>query len=168
MACCYSVPHALVGTTVDLRVTETLVKCFQANQRVACHALSSRRGYHTTTHEYMPASHRAHLQWTPQKLIDWGLRIPAGVNADRGESIGRALRCPAVDRLLARAVGFQQLAHDHGQRNFGGYGLSRCLGNTDSVLSSNAGRVNTLKSSTAWDALARHSSHSCRPCRQST
>ena len=23
----------------------------------------------------MPASHRAHLEWTPQKLIDWGLRI---------------------------------------------------------------------------------------------
>jgi transposase len=23
----------------------------------------------------MPASHRAHLEWTPQKLIDWGKRI---------------------------------------------------------------------------------------------
>ena len=148
MACCYSVPHALVGTTVDLRVTETLVKCFQANQRVACHALSSRRGYHTTTHEYMPASHRAHLQWTPQKLIDCAAQPLTAFWHEPSASSNRRMNMDSA--------------------TVGGYSLSRCLGNTDSVLSSNAGRVNTLKSSTAWDALARHSSHSCRPCRQST
>jgi hypothetical protein len=71
----YSVPHALVRNTVELRVTATLVECFSSNQRVACHALSHLRGKHTTTPEHMPASHRAHLEWTPQKLIDWGLRI---------------------------------------------------------------------------------------------
>ena len=71
----YSVPHALVRTSVELRVTATLVECFSSNQRVACHALSPLRGKHTTTAEHMPASHRAHLEWTPQKLIDWGSRI---------------------------------------------------------------------------------------------
>jgi transposase len=71
----YSVPHRLVGTTVELRVTQSLVEVFQANQRVACHALSHKRGAHTTTPEHMPASHRAHLEWTPQKLIDWGRRV---------------------------------------------------------------------------------------------
>jgi len=71
----YSVPHALVRTTVELRVTAALVECFSSNQRVACHPLSLLRGKHTTTPEHMPASHRAHLEWTPQKLIDWGLRI---------------------------------------------------------------------------------------------
>ena len=71
----YSVPHRLVGTTVELRVTDTLVEAFAANQRVACHALSHQRGGHTTLAEHMPASHRAHLEWTPAKLIDWGRRI---------------------------------------------------------------------------------------------
>jgi len=71
----YSVPHALVRTTVELRVTASLVECFASNQRVACHALSHQRGKHTTIADHMPASHRAHLEWTPQKLIDWGLRI---------------------------------------------------------------------------------------------
>jgi transposase len=71
----YSVPHALVRMSVELRVTDNLVECFQANQRVACHALSHKRGHHTTNAEHTPTSHRAHLQWTPQKLIDWGLRI---------------------------------------------------------------------------------------------
>ena len=71
----YSVPHALVRTTVELRVTASLVECFSANQRVACHALSHLKGKFTTEPAHMPASHRAHLEWTPQKLIDWGLRI---------------------------------------------------------------------------------------------
>jgi len=71
----YSVPHRLVGTTVELRVTDTLVEAFCTNQRVACHALSHKRGAHTTLAEHMPASHRAHLEWTPGKLIDWGRRI---------------------------------------------------------------------------------------------
>ncbi|WP_332745310.1 IS21 family transposase [Hydrogenophaga sp.] len=71
----YSVPHALVGTTVEMRITDSLLECFAANQRVACHALSHKRGAHSTTAEHMPASHRAHLQWTPGKLIDWGKRI---------------------------------------------------------------------------------------------
>ncbi len=71
----YSVPHRLVGTAVELRVTDTLVEAFAANQRVACHALSHKRGGHTTLPEHMPASHRAHLEWTPAKLIDWGRRI---------------------------------------------------------------------------------------------
>ena len=71
----YSVPHALVGTGVELRVTDALVECFAAHQRVACHALSHKRGHHTTIPEHMPASHRAHLEWTPGKLIEWGTRI---------------------------------------------------------------------------------------------
>jgi transposase len=77
----YSVPHRLVGTAVELRVTDTLVEAFQANQRVACHALSHKRGGHTTLPEHMPASHRAHLEWTPAKLIDWGRRIGGSTTA---------------------------------------------------------------------------------------
>lgn len=35
----YSVPHALVRTTVNLRVAAALVKRFSSNQPVASHAL---------------------------------------------------------------------------------------------------------------------------------
>ena len=71
----YSVPHRLVGAKVELRITGPLLECFAANQRVAGHPVSSVRGGFTTTPEHMPASHRAHLQWTPAKLIAWGQRI---------------------------------------------------------------------------------------------
>jgi transposase len=33
------------------------------------------RGGFTTTPEHMPASHRAHLEWSPAKLVAWGERI---------------------------------------------------------------------------------------------
>ncbi len=71
----YSVPHRLVGAKIDVRVTGALLECFASNQRVAGHAVSAVRGGFTTTPEHMPASHRAHLQWTPAKLISWGQRI---------------------------------------------------------------------------------------------
>ena len=71
----YSVPHRLVGAKLDVRVTGSLLECFAANQRVASHPLSAVHGGFTTTPEHMPASHRAHLEWTPAKLIAWGERI---------------------------------------------------------------------------------------------
>ena len=71
----YSVPHRLVGTKLDVRVTGALLECFASNQRVASHAVSTVCGGFTTTPEHMPASHRAHPQWTPAKLIAWGQRI---------------------------------------------------------------------------------------------
>ena len=61
----YSVPHALVGEPVELRITAGTVEVLHGGKRVAAHALNPRRGAHTTTPEHMPASHRAHLQWTP-------------------------------------------------------------------------------------------------------
>lgn len=71
----YSVPHRLVGTRLDVRVTAALLECFASNQRVACHAVSTVRAGFTTETEHMPASHRAHREWTPAKLIAWGERI---------------------------------------------------------------------------------------------
>jgi transposase len=71
----YSVPHRLVRAEVWLRIGAASVEIFAERQRVAVHPLSSRRGAHTTNPEHMPASHRAHLEWSPQRLIDWGARI---------------------------------------------------------------------------------------------
>ena len=77
----YSVPHALVGQTVELRITATTLEVLHGNKRVAAYALNARRGAHTTTPEHMPVSHRAHLQWTPAKLIAWAERVGAATAA---------------------------------------------------------------------------------------
>lgn len=106
----YSVPHALVRTTVELRISASLVECFAANQRVACHALSHRKGAHTTIAEHMPASHRAHLEWTPQKLIDWGRRI--GVSAAAVVTWQLEHR-PHPEQGYRACLGLQRLAREY-------------------------------------------------------
>ena len=50
-------------------------------RRVASHALSTKRGGYTTCPEHMPASHRAHAEWTPGRLLNWAARIGPAVAA---------------------------------------------------------------------------------------
>jgi transposase len=71
----YSVPHRLVGAEVELRITATTVEVLAGGARVAVHAYSALPGKQTTLAEHMPASHRAHREWSLAKLIAWGERI---------------------------------------------------------------------------------------------
>lgn len=74
----YSVPHALVGQTLEARVTTATVEMLHRGQRVASHARNGRAGGFTTIAAHMPAAHRAHMEWTPQRLIHWGQGIGPG------------------------------------------------------------------------------------------
>lgn len=71
----YSVPHALVGQTLEARITHTTVELLHRGHRVASHARNQRVGGFTTDATHMPAAHRAHMEWTPQRLIHWGESI---------------------------------------------------------------------------------------------
>ena len=71
----YSVPHALVGQVLEARMTTAVVEFMHRGQRVASHPRNSRQGGFTTIAAHMPAAHRAHLVWTPPRLIHWGQRI---------------------------------------------------------------------------------------------
>lgn len=44
-------------------------------QRVASHARSALAHKHTTLTAHMPKSHQKHLEWTPQRLLNWGEHI---------------------------------------------------------------------------------------------
>jgi transposase len=106
----YSVPHRLVRTVVEVRATSTTVEAFAGNQRVASHVRSYRRGHHTTLPEHMPASHRAHLQWTPQRLLAWGERIGAATAAVvRWQMDNR----PHPEQGYRACLGLQRLARQY-------------------------------------------------------
>jgi transposase len=68
----YSVPYQFAGQQLEARYTAATIEVFQAGKRVASHARSSMAYRHTTVHEHMPKSHRAHLEWTPSRLVHWG------------------------------------------------------------------------------------------------
>jgi transposase len=84
----YSVPHPLVGSELEARITDALVEVLHRGQLVACHARNSRRGGFTTLDEHMPAAHRAHKQWTPERLIHWG----GSIGANTGHFVTQLLR----------------------------------------------------------------------------
>jgi transposase len=71
----YSVPNALVGQVLEARVTASVVEILHRGQRVASHARSSQQGDFTTISTHMPSAHRAHMEWTPQRLIHWGQSV---------------------------------------------------------------------------------------------
>ncbi|MCU1264926.1 MAG: integrase [Acidobacteria bacterium] len=71
----YSVPHSLLRREVDVRLSEKTVEIFLAGNRVAVHLRSQRQGSHSTNAEHMPKAHRAHLEWTPGRLLNWGVQI---------------------------------------------------------------------------------------------
>ena len=70
----YSVPHALAGQTLDLRITATVVEALHKGQRVASHARHGKGRYVTVT-EHMPKSHQAHRQWSPGRFLRWATTI---------------------------------------------------------------------------------------------
>lgn len=70
----YSVPYQLVGHRVDVRVSEYAVEAFFSGKRVASHRRSTIRGGYSTQDAHMPERHRAHLAWTPERLIAWAGR----------------------------------------------------------------------------------------------
>lgn len=71
----YSVPHQLARREVDVRLTASVVEVIHSSQRVASHMRSSTQGRHTTLADHMPKAHRAHLEWTPGRFLNWASEI---------------------------------------------------------------------------------------------
>jgi transposase len=71
----YSVPYRLAGEVCEVRATQRTIEIFHSHRRVASHLRSRHRGEYVTDPEHMPASHRAHTEWSPQRLMNWGAQI---------------------------------------------------------------------------------------------
>jgi transposase len=71
----YSVPYNLVQELVEIRSTATTVEILHKGTRVASHMRSRGRGQAITNDEHRPKSHRAHLEWTPSRMIHWAQTI---------------------------------------------------------------------------------------------
>jgi transposase len=71
----YSVMYALIHQRLDIRLSATTVEVFQRGTRVWVHRRSSIVGGYTTVPEHIPHAQRAHLEWSPSRLIRWGATV---------------------------------------------------------------------------------------------
>jgi transposase len=107
----YSVPHPLVHEAVEIRATANVVEIFHRGRRVASHVREYGRKRFITQPEHMPASHRAHLEWTPSKLVAWG----ASVGPPVAELITTILTTrPHPEHGYRACLGLKRLAKQYG------------------------------------------------------
>jgi transposase len=107
----YSVPHNLVRQQLEARITCTTVELLLRGSRVACHAKSAKRGAHTTIAEHMPAAHRAHLEWSPQRLLNWGRDIGPNTHLIVGHQLTSK---PHPEMGYRACLGLLSLARQYG------------------------------------------------------
>ena len=107
----YSVPYQLVRQRLDLRVTATTIEVYKAGRRVASHVREFGRRRYVTEAAHMPASHRAHAEWTPSRLISWG----QSVSKETGAFVEQLLESrPHPEHAYRACLGLMSLARRHG------------------------------------------------------
>lgn len=76
----YSVPHALVGSHIDIEAGARLIRLYHRGTLVAQHPRAQQQGSFTTQAEHMPESHRRQ-RWSPERLLSWGESIGSATRA---------------------------------------------------------------------------------------
>jgi transposase len=112
----YSVPYQLVRQPVEVRATATTIEVLKGGKRVASHAREHGRRRYVTVAAHMPASHRAHLEWSPSRLIAWAGTISPATAA----LVERILATRAHPEHGYRAcLGLMNLARRYGNERTG-------------------------------------------------
>lgn len=96
----YSVPHELVGQRLSLKAGQAVVQIWHKGLCVAQHPRSSHEYKHTTNPLHMPAQHRGHGTWTPERLIEMG----GSIGPFTGRVVDAMLKAKAHPELAYRAV----------------------------------------------------------------
>jgi transposase len=107
----YSASYTLIGEALWCRATSTTIELFHKGKRVASHPRSYVKYRHSTVPEHRPASHRAHLEWTPSRLIEWGTSIGAHTGALIEHVIASK---PHPEQGYRSALGILRLSKKHG------------------------------------------------------
>ena len=113
---CYSVPYTLVHQKLELRATESTVEVYKANRRVASHVREHGRRRYLTDPAHMPPSHRAHLEWTPSRLVEWA----RSVSPHAGDLAEKILASkPHPEHSYRACLGLMSLAKRYGDERLG-------------------------------------------------
>lgn len=70
----YSVPFQLTKQTVAIHANPRIITIYHGRKQVAQHPRVYNGG-HTTDPQHMPKAHQKHLEWSPQRFLQWGADI---------------------------------------------------------------------------------------------
>jgi transposase len=105
----YSVPHALIGKTVTVRLSASAIEIFHRGVRVAAHRRSGIRGIFTTIPEHRPPRHQAVMELSHERLLRNAEQIgPCTAAVIRQQVHGRV----HPEQTLRRSMGILRLAKD--------------------------------------------------------
>jgi transposase len=107
----YSVPHGLVGERVDVRLSAGTVEVLHRGKRVASHPRQAPGGC-STRPEHMPKAHRAHRDWSPQRLLEWAKTIGPATEAVIAHQLSEQ---PHPEHGYRAMLGLRQLARGYGE-----------------------------------------------------
>jgi transposase len=107
----YSVPYPLVHQQIEVRANALTVEVFHRSKRVASHVRSYQRGGFTTNPEHMPAAHRKHAEWTPERITAWAAQTGPHTRA-LAEAILAERRHP--EHGFRSCLGIMRLAKRYG------------------------------------------------------
>lgn len=106
----YSAPYALVGKTVDVRITAMAAEVFHKGSRVAAHLKGTHKGQFMTDPAHRPPAHQAVVEFNHERLQRWAEAIgPATAAVIRAQ----AERCKHRDETLRASLGILRLAKDY-------------------------------------------------------
>lgn len=101
----YSVPFALIGRQVDVRMATSSVAVLADGEVVAEHPrLRGRKGQYSTVVEHMPDNHRMQESpWSKERFLSWASRV----GPECGEAVGRLVashRIPEQSFVACRNI----------------------------------------------------------------
>lgn len=109
----YSVPHTLIGQTVEVFLDAAIVEVYHEGRRVAAHVRGFVRGGFTTDPAHMPPSHREHGRWTPERIRSWLAKIGPAT----GEFSVKVMEAfPHPELGYRSCLGLVRLGQKHGEK----------------------------------------------------
>jgi transposase len=110
------VPYTLVRQKLELRATHSVVEVYKGGRRVASHAREHGRRRYITDPAHMPASHRAHLEWTPSRLVEWARTVSPHAAALAQRLLDSK---PHPEHSYRACLGLMKLANRYGNDRLG-------------------------------------------------
>jgi len=112
----YSVPYSLARQKLEVRATRATVEVYRSGRRVASHKRERGKRRFVTDRAHMPASHRAHLEWTPSRLVEWARTI----SPHTAELADKMLAAkPHPEHAYRACLGLMSLARRYGNERLG-------------------------------------------------